>query len=99
MARTANLGGQTWQVFVGPRGSGQGATGADANAPVISYVKQGAALQNYTFDLKEFIDDAVRAGELNGNFLLTDVFAGFEIWSGGTGLSVNNFTIDVQGGQ
>ena len=98
MARAANVGGQQWQVFVGPRGGGQGATGADANAPVISYVRQGAALGDYTFDLKDFIDDAVTAGELNGNFFLTDVFAGFEIWSGGQGLSVSDFTIDVQGG-
>ncbi|HTV19758.1 MAG TPA: hypothetical protein VMG12_13830 [Polyangiaceae bacterium] len=96
--RTATVEGQDWQVFVGPRGSGQGATGADANAPVISYVKQGAPIADYDFDLKAFIDDAVRAGNLNGNLFLTDVFAGFEIWSGGQGLSVTNFTAEVQGG-
>jgi hypothetical protein len=26
---------------------------------------------------------------------LTDVFAGFEIWNGGTGLRVDEFTIDI----
>jgi Glycosyl hydrolase family 12 len=95
---TATIEGQQWQIFVGPRGSGQGATGADANAPVISYVKQGAPIPDYTFDLNAFIDDAVASGRLNGNLFLTDVFAGFEIWSGGQGLSVTNFTVDVQGG-
>jgi cellulose 1,4-beta-cellobiosidase len=95
-ARTATLEGQQWQVFVGPRGSGQGATGADA--PVISYVKQGAPIPDYSFDLNAFIQDAVQSGNLNGNLFLTDVFAGFEIWGGGQGLSVTNFTVDVQGG-
>jgi hypothetical protein len=96
--RTANIEGQQWQVFVGPRGSGQGATGADANAPVVSYVKQGAPIPDYSFDLNAFIEDAVQNGNLNGNLFLTDVFAGFEIWSGGGNLSVTNFTVDVQGG-
>jgi len=96
--RTANIGGQQWQVVVGLRSEGGAATGGDANAPVISYLAS-QTIPNYAFDLKEFIDDAVLMGDLNGNFFLTDVFAGFEIWSGGQGLSVNNFTVDVQGGQ
>jgi hypothetical protein len=96
--RTVTIGGQQWSLFVGLRGSGGAATGADANAPVISYVKQGAPIPDYQFDLKDFIDDAVAGGELNGNFFLTDVFAGFEVWSGGQGLSVTNFEVEVQGG-
>jgi hypothetical protein len=99
MTRTATVGGQTWQVFVGNRSEGGASTGADAAAPVISYVKQGAAIPSYTFDLNDFIRDAVNANNLNGNFFLTDVFAGFEIWGGGQGLSVTNFTVDVQGNQ
>ena len=66
---------------------------------MISYITAGGTIPNYSFDLKDFIDEAVASGDLNGNFFLTDVFAGFEIWSGGTGLSVNNFTVDVQGNQ
>jgi hypothetical protein len=27
---------------------------------------------------------------------LTDVFAGFEIWSGGSGLRIDDFTVNVQ---
>jgi hypothetical protein len=93
--RTANIGGQTWQVVVGLRSEGGASTGGDANAPVISYLAN-QTIPNYSFDLKDFIDDAVNAGDLNRNFFLTDVFAGFEIWSGGQGLSVTNFTVDVQ---
>ena len=62
---------------------------------MISYLAN-QTIPNYSFDLKDFIDDAVNAGDLNGNFFLTDVFAGFEIWSGGQNLSVTNFTVDVQ---
>lgn len=94
----ATIEGQTWQIWSGLRGAGAAATGADANAPVISYVKQGAPIPNYAFDLNVFIDEAVRNGRMNGNLFLTDVFAGFEIWSGGQGLSVTNFEVEVQGG-
>lgn len=96
MTRTSSLGGENWQVFVGLRGSGSGATGADANVPVISYIST-RTIPDYSFDLKDFIDEAVAAGEMNGNQVLTDVFAGFEIWSGGQGLSVTNFEVEVQG--
>jgi glycosyl hydrolase family 12 len=93
---TVTLEGQQWSVVAGPRGAGQGANGADANSPVISYVKQGAPIPDYTFDLNAFIQDAVQSGQLNGNLFLTDVFAGFEVWSGGGNLSVSEFTVDVQ---
>jgi hypothetical protein len=88
----ANVGGRTWELFVGPRGGG----GPDNNLPVISYVNTGAAVPDYSFDLKAFIDDAVaRNVGLTTGMFLTDVFAGFEIWNGGTGLRVDEFTIDI----
>jgi len=88
----ANVGGRTWELFVGPRGGG----GPDSNLPVISYVNTGAAVLDYEFDLKAFIDDAVaRNVGLTTNMFLTDVFAGFEIWSGGVGLRLDEFSIDV----
>lgn len=99
-----DVGGQTWQLVAGRRGEGGDANAADANSPVISYIKQGAALTDYSFDLNDFIQDAVQRsqrGELNGlqfspNLLLTDIFAGFEIWSGGANLSVTAFTAEVR---
>jgi hypothetical protein len=94
----ATIEGQNWEIWSGLRGAGAAATGADANAPVISYVKLGAPIPSYSFDLNAFIDEAVQNGRMNGNLFLTDVFAGFEIWSGGQGLSVTNFEVEVQGG-
>lgn len=100
----ANVGGQTWQLVAGRRAEGGDANAADANSPVISYIKQGAALTDYEFDLNDFIQDAVRrsqSGQLNGltfspNLFLTDVFAGFEIWNGGNNLRIDAFEVEVQ---
>ena len=33
---------------------------------------------------------------INNNLYLTNVFAGFEVWSGAQGMKVNNFCIDVK---
>lgn len=83
-----------WNLFVGGRAEA-GDPGA-GNAQVISYVVPGAAIADYSFDLNLFIQDAVDRGLLSPTMFLTDVFAGFEIWSGGSGLRVNDFTVNVQ---
>jgi glycosyl hydrolase family 12 len=93
-AQTATVDGKTWNLFVGGRAEA-GDPGA-GNAQVISYVVPGAAIPDYTFDLNLFIKDAVQRGLLSPNMFLTDVFAGFEIWSGGSGLRINDFTVNVQ---
>jgi hypothetical protein len=86
---TANVAGRDWGLFVGPRGGG----GPDANLPVISYVNEGPSVQSFSFDLKLFMNDAItRNTGLTANMFLTDVFAGFEIWSGGAGLRVDEFS-------
>jgi hypothetical protein len=85
----------TWDIWAGRRGG----NGPDANLPVINYVAP-ADVPNFSADLKLFMADAVArsgSGRLNGfqfpdTLFLTDVFAGFEIWSGGTGLKVDEFT-------
>ena len=91
--RTATIAGHTWNVWVGPRGTtSTGAT--DANRPVVSYVAQDSPVASLSFDLKAFMNDAVTNGAadkssggtstaFSSSWYLTDVFAGFEIWSGG----------------
>jgi hypothetical protein len=91
-----------WRVYAGGRAEASDGTGG--NAPVISYVNEGPAILDYTFDLNLFIRDAVRlsqAGQLNGlqfpnTLFLTDIFAGFEIWGGGTGLRIDEFAAVVR---
>jgi hypothetical protein len=83
----------TWDVWVGPRGSGP-----SPNAPVISYTAT-SAVTSLTFDLKKFIDDSITNNHgLQAAWLLTDVFAGFEIWTGSAanGLELTEFTAVVQ---
>jgi hypothetical protein len=93
-AQQATVDGRQWNLFVGGRAEA-GDPGA-GNAQVISYVVPNGAIPDYTFDLNLFIRDAVQRGLLDQNMYLTDVFAGFEIWSGGSGLRVNAFTVNVQ---
>jgi hypothetical protein len=102
VAENINLEGQSFRLYVGRRDEGLGANGADGASPVISYVANGT-VNDYSFDLNVFIQDSVQRASTGGlrglqfgsNLFLTDVFAGFEIWAGGTGLRVNEFTADV----
>jgi hypothetical protein len=109
--RTASIGGHSWNVWVGPRNTT--ATGTDGNGrPVISYVaSDSGGISSLSFNLKDFIDDAVSHGSsdmsggasgitqsFSSSWYLTDVFAGFEIWSGGdaAGLKSTGFSIAVK---
>jgi len=79
----------TWDIWIGPN------TG-NANRPVISYVRTQAT-QSMEFDLNAFIKDAVkRPGAIQSSWYLSNVFAGFEIWSGGVGLKTTSFYAIVE---
>lgn len=90
--KQVTIDGKSWTMWEGPR---NGPT--NANAPVVSYVANSTLL-SYTFDLNLFIQDAVKQGYIKSSWYLTDVFGGFEIWSGGgtKGLSLDAFTCVVQ---
>ena len=91
-ATGVSLGGGNFDVYVGPRNSG-----TDPNRPVVNYVATSSML-SMDFDLKAFIDHAVSNNYgIDGSWMLTDVFAGFEIWNGGgtNGLKVEEFTAVV----
>jgi hypothetical protein len=76
----------TWDVWVGP----------NAGKPCISYVAK-QPITSMTFDLNSFIQDAVknRANTIQAGWYLTNVFAGFEVWSGGVGLKTTDFSVVV----
>jgi len=76
----------TWDVWIGP----------NAGKPCISYVAK-QPISSMTFDLNLFIQDAVknRPNTIQAGWYLTNVFAGFEIWSGGVGLKTNDFYVVV----
>jgi hypothetical protein len=106
--RTASIANHKWDVWIGPRGNTSAGTD-DANRPVISYVAQDSPVSSLSFDLKNFIDDAVTNGAsdmsaggtsqaFSNSWYLTDVFGGFEIWSGSaaTNLKASSFTCVVK---
>ena len=96
--RTASIAGHSWDVWVGPRGNTKTGTD-DANRPVVSYVSKDGSLASLSFDLKAFMSDAVTNGSSDqsaggtsqafaNGWYLTDVFAGFEIWTGSDGVGL-----------
>lgn len=82
-ASAVSISGSSWDIWYG---------GTQNGVPVISYVRTQATT-SLSFDLNVFIKDAVanRPGTVKSTMALTNVFAGFEIWSGGAGLKTNNF--------
>jgi hypothetical protein len=92
------IGGLQWsgQTIPGADGTWNIYSGYNGNKPCISYVRSSTTT-SLTFDLNNFIKDAVnnRNGAISNSWYLTNVFGGFEIWSGGTGLQVSCFYVEI----
>ena len=86
------IGGMTYDVWSGVRGG----SGANANAPVISYVAT-STMNTFNGDLNLFIADATSRG-IDSSWYLTDIFGGVEIWNGpsAVGVEITRFAVDVQ---
>ncbi len=86
----AIIGGQLWQVWHGPN---------HQNRPVTSYVAPLARAngQAYSFNLKDFFDDATERGYLNpAQDNLIAVMGGMEIWGGAQSAAITSFRAEVQ---
>ncbi|MGW0145079.1 GH12 family glycosyl hydrolase domain-containing protein [Streptomyces sp. NPDC003333] len=81
---TASVGGRSWEVWTGSNGSND----------VISFVAP-SAISAWSFDVMDFVDQAVARGMAQSNWYLTSVQAGFEPWQNGAGLAVNSFSSSV----
>ncbi|MFD6289219.1 cellulose binding domain-containing protein [Streptomyces sp. NPDC060205] len=84
---TTSLGGRTWEVWSGSNGGND----------VLSFVAP-SAISSWSFDVMDFVDQAVARGLARSNWYLTSVQAGFEPWQGGAGLAVNSFSSTVSTG-
>jgi hypothetical protein len=82
---TVSLAGASWDVWEGNIGWN-----------VVSYVRT-TATGSANFSVNTFYSDAVRRGYASSAWYLTSIQAGFEPWSGGTGLAVNNFAVTTGG--
>jgi hypothetical protein len=87
---TVSIGGRSWQVWTCPGGCQNG-------VPVISYIPPSGSISEWSFDLNDFIQNAVEQfGIIQSSWYLSNVFAGFELWSGGQGMRSENFCAVVR---
>lgn len=83
---SVNIGGYNWDVWY---------SRIDWN--FVTY-KITSPTTSVSLDYKPFIDDAISRGYVQSSWYMMDIEAGFEIWSGGTGLAVNSLSIAVNQG-
>ena len=89
----ATINGKSFSTYVSQQFEGR---------PIISYVAT-TPLSEWSFDLNDFITDAKTRTStaqatpvINNNLYLTNVFAGFEVWSGVSNLKTDKFCIQVK---
>jgi hypothetical protein len=82
---SVSIAGASWEVWEGYNGYSN----------VISYRRIGGT-NAMTFDIKAFMNHAQSRGRLTASWYMTSIQAGFEVWSGGTGLRVNAFSAEVR---
>jgi glycosyl hydrolase family 12 len=61
----------------------------------IAYFPNTTTLSVSNLDIKAFINDAVGKGSISTSWYLISVETGFEIWQGGTNLSISSFSATV----
>ncbi|MGW3136810.1 GH12 family glycosyl hydrolase domain-containing protein [Streptomyces sp. NPDC001139] len=81
---TASVAGRSWQVWSGNNGSND----------VLSFVAP-SAIDSWSFDVMDFLRQAVSRGLAQDSWYLTSVQAGFEPWQNGAGLAVTSFSSSV----
>jgi hypothetical protein len=84
---TATVAGRTWEVWTGNNGGND----------VISFVAP-SAVNSMSFDVMNFVDQAISKGLAQRSWYITSIQAGFEPWQNGAGLAVNSFSSTVNSG-
>ncbi|MFE9352908.1 cellulose binding domain-containing protein [Streptomyces olivaceoviridis] len=84
---TATVAGRQWQVWSGNNGGND----------VLSFVAP-SAITSWSFDVMDFVRQAVSRGLAQDSWYLTSVQAGFEPWQNGAGLAVTSFSSTVDTG-
>ena len=83
---TASIGGRQWNVWYG--------TNQRTGKPCVTYAPQ-AAITSISYTLGDFVQDAVSRNDVMSTWYLTNVFGEFEIVTGGAGLAITNFSVNV----
>ena len=82
-AATAAIDGAQYEVW----------TGKQSSWKVVSYVASPPVTSVTNLNLLPFFEDAVSRGSLDPSWWLIDVEFGFEIWTGGKGLAMSDFSV------
>jgi hypothetical protein len=85
---TVTIDGATWAVW----------TGRQTSWNIISYVREPGVNSVSNLDLMPFFSDSVSRGSLQSSWWLIDIEMGFEVWTGGQGLALSNFSANVTAG-
>jgi hypothetical protein len=72
-------------------------TGNQSSWKIVSYVATSPVNSVTKLNLLPFFNDAVSRGSLDQSWWLIDVEFGFEIWTGGQGLGVSDFSVSATG--
>ena len=80
------IAGTKWTVWYGA-----------ANPPVISYVRKTPVTSVKDLPIEAFARDAMLRGVIKPTWYLQSVQAGFEPWTGGTGLTTKSFSVTRNG--
>ena len=81
-----SIAGTTWEVWYGT-----------IDLPVISFVRKAPVTSVADLPIEAFAAQAVSYGVVKPAWYLTSVQAGFEPWTGGTGLRTNSFSLTRNG--
>lgn len=82
---TTTINGTQYEVWTGNQNSWK----------IVSYVASAPVNAVDKMNLLPFFSDAVSRGSLQPSWWLIDVEYGFEIWTGGQGLAVSGFSVNV----
>ena len=85
---TETIDGASWAVW----------TGRQSSWNIVSYVRQTPVTSVSNLNLLPFFSDAVSRGSLEPSWWLIDVEFGFEIWTGGQGLAMSNYSVSAAAG-
>jgi hypothetical protein len=82
---TVAIDGATWDVY----------TSTQTTWNMVSYVRDPGTSSAADLDLKPFFADAISRGSLNPSWYLIAVEMGFEVWTGGQGLSIRDYSVST----
>jgi cellulose 1,4-beta-cellobiosidase len=94
IASNVSIANSTWDVWVGTEGT-------TTTWNIVTYVQNTPTSSVKNLDLTQFFNDAQTRQTsggvkvLNPSWYLIDVEMGFEVWDGGQGLEISNFTVST----